>query len=102
MPSRANPAKDKNGAFNTTYKDDKEIELTPRKFVRFLKERKHLHGKVFSNDELDYWGCFLTEGSFDKYLNNQPCYLDPNISKIFDEAWQRTYKRASSKTTLQL
>ena len=72
-----------------TYKDDETIQLTPRKFVHFLKERKHLHGKVFSNDELDYWGCFLAEGSFDKYLNNQPCYLDPNFSKIFDEAWHR-------------
>jgi hypothetical protein len=72
-----------------TFKDDKEIELTPRKFVRFLKERKQLHGKVFSDDELDYWGCFLTEGSFDKYLNNQFYYLDSNFSKIFDNAWYR-------------
>lgn len=69
--------------------DDKEVQLTPRKFVRFLEARKHLHGKVFSVDELDYWGCYLTEGSFDNYLNNQPCYLDPNFSKIFDAAWYR-------------
>ncbi len=83
-----------------TYKDDKEIQLTPRKFAQFLKERKHLHGKVFSNDELDYWGCFLKEGSFKS--DRFPQYKGKTYANIFDEAWNRKIKRASTKTTLQL
>lgn len=69
--------------------NDEEIQLSPRKLIHFLQERKKLHGKVFSLDELDYWGCYLRDGSFNNYLNKQPCYLDPNFSKIFDAAWYR-------------
>ncbi len=66
---------------------DKEIQLSPRKFVHFLAERKHLHGKLLSVDELDYWGCFLKEKSFKQYSNGS--YIDPNYSKIFDMAYMR-------------
>lgn len=83
-----------------TCKDDEEIQLTPRKFVRFLQERKHLHGKLFSNDELDYWGCFLKEGAFKS--DSFPQYKGKTYANIFDEAWYRRPERASTKTTLQL
>lgn len=40
----------------------------PTEFRKYLEQRIVLHGKVFSDDELDYAGYFIRHGSFDSAI----------------------------------
>lgn len=74
------------------------LGITPRKFVTYIKFRKALHGKVFSDDELDYWGYYLKEKSFKSLLKEREglIQLDPSYSNIFDEAYLQKIRSKSS------
>ena len=78
------------------------IKITPQKFLSFLKHRKKLHGKVISDDELNFWGYYLQNGDFGDLIRTQSDFiqLDLSYSKIFDEAYvQKTYLgKVSGKT----
>lgn len=65
----------------------------PDKFRHFLEQRILLHGKVLSDDELDYAGFFIRHGSFDAALTARAdlFQLNPNYSAIFDEVYRHLH-----------
>jgi hypothetical protein len=65
----------------------------PEKFRRFLEQRILLHGKVFSDDELDYAGFFIRHGSFDAAISARAdlLQLNPSYSGIFDEVYRHLH-----------
>lgn len=56
-------------------------------FRTYLGQRIQLHGKVFSDDELDYAGYFIRHGDFKSVLklNADLLVLTPDYQDIFDE-----------------
>jgi SEC-C motif len=65
----------------------------PNKFRHFLKQRILLHGKVWSDDELDYAGFFIRHGSFDAALSARAdlFQLNPNYADIFDQVYRHLH-----------
>jgi len=64
----------------------------PSELLKYLYQRKELHGHVFSHDELDYAGYYLIYGNLDFRLQlkvdpNGLIVLGPEFSKIFDLDW---------------
>lgn len=65
----------------------------PEKFRHFLEQRILLHGKVWSDDELDYAGYFFRHGNFDAALAARAdlLQLNPNYSDIFDQVYRHLH-----------
>ena len=64
----------------------------PSELLKYLYQRRELHGHVFSHDELDYAGYYLSYGNLDfsRQLKVEPnglIVLGPEFSKIFDLDW---------------
>lgn len=65
------------------------IKLSKNKFLGYLKERKLLHEKAYTDDELEMWGYFLKNGSFKSLIEADKDFIvfTPENSVIFDEAY---------------
>ncbi len=65
----------------------------PSEFKKYLEQRIVLHGKVFSDDELDYTGFFIRHGSFVPAIEAHADLLQlaPQYSSIFDELYNHLY-----------
>lgn len=65
----------------------KDIDLSVDHFLNFISERIKLHGKVISNDELEYAGAYLNYGDFNFIARsiNSKVFLDMSESRVFDE-----------------
>lgn len=62
-------------------------------FRKYLEQRILLHGKVFSDDELDYAGYFLRHGSFDSVIKARADLLSLNseYSSLFDDIYRHLH-----------
>jgi len=60
---------------------------------KYLEQRILLHGKVFSDDELDYAGYFMRHGSFDSAINARTdlLTLNPAYSSLFDDLYRHLH-----------
>lgn len=60
---------------------------------KFLEQRILLHGKVFSDDELDYAGYFIRHGGFDAAMEADADILQLNsaYSGVFDEIYRHLH-----------
>jgi hypothetical protein len=60
---------------------------------RYLEQRITLHGKVFSEDELDYAGYFIRHGGFEHAARAQAdlLQLNPGYSGIFDDIYRHLH-----------
>ena len=58
----------------------------------YMEQRILLHGKAFSDDELDFAGYYVRHGNFDQALA-QPglISLDPTYSSVFDEIYKHLH-----------
>jgi antitoxin (DNA-binding transcriptional repressor) of toxin-antitoxin stability system len=65
----------------------------PAELRRFLEQRILLHGKVFSDDELDYAGYFMRHGSFESAIQARAdlLQLNPDYSSLFDEIYRHLH-----------
>ena len=65
----------------------------PMEFRKYLEQRILLHGKVFSDDELDYAGFFMRHGSFDSAIKTKAdlLQLNPDYSSLFDELYRHLH-----------
>ena len=65
----------------------------PAEFRKYLEQRILLHGKVFSDDELDYAGYFMRHGSFDSAIKAPAdlLQLNPDYSSLFDELYRHLH-----------
>ena len=65
------------------------IKLNKNKFLSYLKERKLLHEKAYTDDELETWGYFLKNGSFKSLIEADADLImfTPEDAVIFDEAY---------------
>lgn len=68
----------------------------PTGLLKYLRQRVELHGHVFSHDELDYAGYYLSYGNLDfsRQLKVEPnglIVLGPEFSRIFDLDWFRKH-----------
>ncbi|MBI2425896.1 MAG: SEC-C domain-containing protein [Candidatus Hydrogenedentes bacterium] len=61
----------------------------------YLKQRVLLHGKAFSDDELDYVGFFMKHGSFDTVIESRAdlLHLNPDYSNIFDDIYRHLHQQ---------
>ncbi len=69
------------------------LKLDEIKFRHFLEQRILLHGKVKSNDELEYAGFFIMHDDFSSILTSSVdmVQLDPHYSDIFDDIYKAQY-----------
>jgi len=60
---------------------------------KYLEHRIVLHGKVFSDDELDYAGYFMRHGDFRNAIKSQAdlIQLTPDYSSVFDEIYRHLH-----------
>jgi hypothetical protein len=65
----------------------------PTELRRYLEQRVLLHGKVFSDDELDYAGYFTKHGSFESAITTSAdlLQLSPDYSSVFDNLYQHLH-----------
>lgn len=65
----------------------------PEKLRNYLEQRVQLHGKVFSDDELDYAGYFMRHGGFETAIRAQAdlLQLNPDYSSIFDDLYRHLH-----------
>jgi len=58
-------------------------------FLRYLRQRIRLHGRVFGSDELEYVGFFIRHGSLGALLEQGDAYinLEPSYSDFFDQLY---------------
>lgn len=65
----------------------------PTRFRKYLEQRIMLHGKVFSDDELDYAGYFMRHGGFDSAIKTRADLLQLNAgySSLFDELYRHLH-----------
>lgn len=65
----------------------------PTEFRKYLEQRIVLHGKVFSDDELDYAGYFMRHGSFDSAIKTHAdlLQLNPEYSSLFDDLYRHLH-----------
>jgi len=59
----------------------------------YLEQRIRLHGRVISDDELDYAGSFIKHGSFGDFPKGKRTViqLNPDYSSVFDEIYRHKY-----------
>ena len=62
--------------------------------AKFLVERVRLHGKAFSDDELDYAGFYLRHGGFESIFRIEAdlVQLGTDYSDVFDLVYQHLYQ----------
>lgn len=60
---------------------------------KYLEQRILLHGKVFSDDELDFTGYFMRHGGFESVIKTRAdiVQLNPDYSNIFDEVYRHLH-----------
>lgn len=60
---------------------------------RYLEQRIALHGKVFSDDELDYAGYFIRHGGFEAAVKAHAdlLQLNPEYSSVFDDIYRHLH-----------
>jgi hypothetical protein len=60
---------------------------------KYLEQRIVLHGKVFSDDELDYAGYFMRHGDFRSAIKAQAdlLQLNPDYSSVFDDIYRHLH-----------
>ena len=65
----------------------------PSELRKYLEQRIVLHGKVISDDELDYAGFFIRHSGFDSAIKTQTDLLQlvPQYSSIFDELYRHMH-----------
>lgn len=65
----------------------------PTEFRKYLEQRLMLHGKVFSDDELDYAGYFMSHGGFDSAIKTHAdlLQLDADYSSLFDDLYRHLH-----------
>lgn len=65
----------------------------PAEFRKYLEQRILLHGKVFSDDELDYAGHFMRHGNFDSAIKARAdlLQLNPQYSSLFDDLYRHLH-----------
>jgi hypothetical protein len=65
----------------------------PAELRKYLEQRIELHGKVFSDDELDYAGHFVRHGSFDSAIKVRAdlLQLNPEYSSLFDDLYRHLH-----------
>ncbi len=70
----------------------------PKEFRKYLEQRITLHGKVFSDDELDYVGYFIRHGTFDSAIKTKAdlLQLNPEYSSVFDELYRHLHSGGPS------
>lgn len=67
---------------------------TPEKVIDYLRQRVPLHGKVLSQDELDYAGYYENYGNLDfseQLKKANIVNLDGSFARIFDEDWYESH-----------
>jgi hypothetical protein len=69
------------------------LKWGPKEFRRYLERRIQLHGKVMSDDELDFAGYFIRHGGFDDELTNSAALtqLNPQYSDVFDDIYRHLH-----------
>lgn len=72
-------------------------------FRKYLEQRIMLHGKVFSDDELDYAGYFISHGDFSCAMKTQADFLqlNPKYSSVFDDIYRHLYLGAPPVALVQ-
>jgi hypothetical protein len=71
----------------------KYFKWKPSKFCEYLNQRKGVHGKVVSSEELEVAGFFIRHGTLE-YLNKKEVpkiVLDANYSDVFDEIYKTKF-----------
>lgn len=65
----------------------------PAQLRKYLEQRVLLHGKVFSDDELDYAGYFMRHGGFDSAIKARAdlLQLNPEYSSVFDDLYRHLH-----------
>ncbi len=65
----------------------------PAELRKYLEQRILLHGKVFSDDELDYSGFFMKHGSFESAIEARAdlLQLNPDYSSLFDDLYRHLH-----------
>lgn len=65
----------------------------PAELREYLEQRILLHGKVFSDDELDYAGFFIRHGNFDSVIAAHADFvqLTPEYSGVFDDLYRHLH-----------
>ena len=73
--------------FSTLASAWKYFKWGTKEFRKYLEQRSHLHGKVFSDDELDYAGYYIQHGGFEPAINTKADFipLNPDYSNVFDK-----------------
>jgi hypothetical protein len=69
--------------------------ITAGLFAEYVGQRKHIQGKAFSDDELDFWGYFLTHKSFASVIED-PREIVPislGYSSMFDKAYRERHEQ---------
>jgi hypothetical protein len=69
--------------------------ITGALFSEYVEQRKHIQGKAFSDDELDFWGYFLTHKGFESVIED-PREIVPislGYSSMFDKAYRERHER---------
>lgn len=58
----------------------------------YLSERRQLHGKVWTTDELEIAGAFVKHGTLSLFINADADGIipGPELANIFDEIWEET------------
>ena len=75
------------------YRD--KFGITAELFAEYVAQRKHTQGKGFSDDELDFWGYFLTHKGFARVVED-PREIVPislGYSSMFDKAYRERHER---------
>ncbi|WGE60049.1 NERD domain-containing protein [Actinobacillus equuli] len=63
------------------------LNMNKNDFLRYISQRKELHGKVFGSDELEFAGQFLNYGGLEHYSNlgdREIAMLTFSDSRVFD------------------
>ena len=61
---------------------------------KYLDQRSKLHGKAFSDDELDFAGYFIRHGGIDEPIDTKDALiqLDPSYANIFDDIYRHVHQ----------
>ncbi len=75
----------------------------PAELRKYLEQRVLIHGKVFSDDELDYAGYFMRHGSFDSAIKARAdlLQLNPEYSSFFDDLYRHLHAGGPPVTLTQ-
>jgi hypothetical protein len=72
-----------------------KIGITASLFVEYVGQRKHIQGKAFSDDELDFWGYFLTHKGFASVIEDRREIVPISLgySSMFDKAYRERHEQ---------